>query len=266
MTDAEIKNVCEVLKKLNLVTDEKLQSVYPTVYPKPIVSTAGYRTITKYNCLIHIYETSINETVGMSLGVPNKLEPLSAIDNLYKIETCKINCGFFNFDGSAEHLGLLVNENGLIRYPDNSFINYLYFKEDGHTEICYYSGNPEEYLWWDNVLYWGIGVGYSLVNNGVINLANAEKFSHSTSDNPRTMMGQLKNGNFILAVADGRSTSSIGLTAKEEADIMLSLGCVTAVNLDGGGSSEMIVNGKIVSKPSDGFERKIGSAIMVYKK
>lgn len=54
--------------------------------------------------------------------------------------------------------------------------------------------------------------------------------------------------------------------AKEQAEIMLSLGCTYSANLDGGGSSEMIVNDKVVNKPSDGSERKIGSAIVVYKK
>jgi len=265
MTDTEIRNICEVLKKLGLVTDDKLQSVYPNLYPKPVVPTTGYRTMTKHNCLIHIYETSNDEIVDVSLGIQNKLEKLSAIDDPNRIETCKINCGFFNFDGSKEHLGMYIDEGNIIEYPDNYYINYLYFK-DGHTDIAYYSGNPEEYLWWNKVLNWGIGVGYSLVKDGKIDLTNSKNFSHSTTDNPRTMIGQLANGNFILAVADGRMTTSVGLTAAEQADIMLELGCITAVNLDGGGSSEMIVNGKIVNKPSDGFERSIGSAVLVYKK
>jgi exopolysaccharide biosynthesis protein len=42
--------------------------------------------------------------------------------------------------------------------------------------------------------------------------------------------------------------------------------CVNAVSVDGGGSSEMIVNDKIVNRPSDGVERAIGSAIFVYAK
>jgi uncharacterized protein YraI len=47
---------------------------------------------------------------------------------------------------------------------------------------------------------------------------------------------------------------------------MLELGCVIAVNLDGGGSSEMIVNGSIKNKPSDGAERSIGTAFVAYAK
>ena len=47
---------------------------------------------------------------------------------------------------------------------------------------------------------------------------------------------------------------------------MLSLGCEYAINLDGGGSSEMIYNNRIINVLSDGIERNIGSAILVYKK
>ena len=72
-----------------------------------------------------------------------------------------------------------------------------------------------------------------------------------------------------MVVVDGRTSKSLGLTARQSAELMLSLGCITATNLDGGGSSEMIevVNGviKVLNKPSDGVERSIGSALLVYK-
>jgi exopolysaccharide biosynthesis protein len=64
-------------------------------------------------------------------------------------------------------------------------------------------------------------------------------------------------------VIDGRKVATKGVTAKQEAEIAKHLGLWNAVNLDGGGSSEMIVAGKIMNNPSDKDERLIGSAIVV---
>jgi exopolysaccharide biosynthesis protein len=64
-------------------------------------------------------------------------------------------------------------------------------------------------------------------------------------------------------VLDGRQSNSIGLTLLELAKFMQELGSVDAMNLDGGGSSEMVIKGKVVNKPSDGRERRIGDALLV---
>ena len=264
MTDLEIQNICDVLLKLGLVTKDKLQTIYPAIY-SPNISTKGYRKIRMFDSDIHIYETSQDEFVDVTLGIENKLEKLSTIDNSNVKEICKINGGFFNFDGSAEHLGMYLHNGKLHNNPDNTFINFLYYKS-GKTDIKYYSGNYEEMRYWLKELHWGIGCGWSLVKDGKIDLTGATIFDHSKYKNPRTMIGVKSDKSFILAVADGRTTTSKGLTAKEQAEVMLSLQCTHSVNMDGGGSAEMIVNDKIVNNPSDKCERSIGSAIIVYKK
>lgn len=254
------KEICDLLLDLGLVTKEKLQSTYPDLYP---VSSGGYKKIKLRDTNIHVYETNAIEEVGVTLGEQNKLELLENITIPGKSIVCKINCGFFNFDGSREHLGYFMSDAKTIYGVDNTYINYLYYK-NGKTKIKYIT-NPEELFYLRTELKWGIGVGWSLVNDGKIDLLNADVFSHSIERHPRTMLGQLTNGNFVLAVADGRSSASRGLTALEQAQVMLSLGCVTAVSLDGGGSSKMIVNNKVVNTPTEP-NRKIGSAIVVYKK
>lgn len=265
MTNSEIKNVCEVLRKLNLVTEEKLQATYPKIYPKPNQIKKGYRQIRMFDTNIHIYETSLDEHVDVTLGKPGKLEKLSAIDDPNIIEICKINGGFFNTDGSKEHLGLFMREGQIYNNYDNVFITFVYYK-NGTTEIRIVD-NYEWINYWKYSAYWAIGTSYSLVRDGKIDIVNANHFAHSKSVNPRTMIGQLSiDKTFILAVADGRNNKSNGLTATQQAEVMLSLGCINAANLDGGGSTQMIVNDKIVNVPSDGFERSIGSAIYVRKK
>jgi N-acetylmuramoyl-L-alanine amidase len=80
------------------------------------------------------------------------------------------------------------------------------------------------------------------------------------------LIGQKADKTLVLCVVEGRNATSKGVTGAQSADIMLSLGCIIAINADGGGSSEMIVDGKIVNATSDGTERKIGSALVIYKK
>lgn len=53
-----------------------------------------------------------------------------------------------------------------------------------------------------------------------------------------------------MVTADGREGSSIGMTLMELANYMKSIGCIGAINLDGGGSTVMYVDGKIVNKPN----------------
>lgn len=78
--------------------------------------------------------------------------------------------------------------------------------------------------------------------------------------NPRTAIGYFEPGHYCFVVVDGRNESSRGFTMLELSKYMSELGCMQAYNLDGGESSSMWWQGKIVSKPyKDG--RKISDAI-----
>ena len=74
----------------------------------------------------------------------------------------------------------------------------------------------------------------------------------------------MKGGKFLMITVDGRSESSGGLSLYDLADYLLSIGAVDAMNLDGGGSTTMYLDGKVVNTPSDQTgERKVGDAIVV---
>lgn len=106
--------------------------------------------------------------------------------------------------------------------------------------------NPE----WQDVNHIISGGPY-LVKNGEIFVDMTEqKLSAIGGRNPRTAIGYTKDNNLILVTADGREGSSIGLTLNELANLMKQLGCVNAMNLDGGGSTVMFVNGQVVNKPA----------------
>jgi exopolysaccharide biosynthesis protein len=82
--------------------------------------------------------------------------------------------------------------------------------------------------------------------------------------NPRTAAGITEEGVILLVVVDGRQAGySGGMTLLELATFMRSLGAVDATNLDGGGSSTVVVQGDVMNRPSDGRQRAVPSAIVV---
>jgi hypothetical protein len=86
----------------------------------------------------------------------------------------------------------------------------------------------------------------------------------SCARQPRTAIGVTATGRILLVVIDGRQPRwSRGATLGELRTILRNLGAVDALNLDGGGSSEMVVKGEVVNRPSDGRERRITNAVLI---
>jgi len=81
--------------------------------------------------------------------------------------------------------------------------------------------------------------------------------------NPRTGIGLTADGRIVLVVVDGRQNGAAGMTLPQFAAFMLQLGVESAMNLDGGGSSTMVIKGGVANSPSDGFERSVTNAIVV---
>ena len=106
--------------------------------------------------------------------------------------------------------------------------------------------NPE----WQDVNHIVSGGPYLIKNNEIFVDMTAQKLSTIGGRNPRTAIGYTKDNNLIMLTADGREGSSIGLTLIELAQLMKEFGCTNAMNLDGGGSTVMYVQGKVVNKPA----------------
>jgi exopolysaccharide biosynthesis protein len=100
-----------------------------------------------------------------------------------------------------------------------------------------------------------IGGGPALLQAGEIKITNNEELKFAgkaiNDKHPRTAMGYTKDGKLIILVIQGRSESSGGATLTQEAQILKDIGCWEALNLDGGGSSCLLVNGRETIKPSD---------------
>ena len=114
-----------------------------------------------------------------------------------------------------------------------------------------------------------VGGGPLLVEKGVVNVRSREESMASDiayGRAPRTGVGVKADGTVLLMVVDGRSQYSAGMSLKEFATYMKRFGAVSAVNLDGGGSSEMVLDGKIMNRPSDGSERPVSIGLGVFRK
>lgn len=107
-----------------------------------------------------------------------------------------------------------------------------------------------------------------LIKDGKIDITwEQEKTTRAfvETKHPRTAVAKLKDGKFLMITVDGRSVESVGIGLEDLSKILLELGATDAMNFDGGGSTTMFLDGKIVNKPSDKEgERKVSDAILVF--
>ena len=117
-----------------------------------------------------------------------------------------------------------------------------------------------------------VGGGPVLVQNGQIKITNEEELKFVgkaiNDKHPRTCMGYTSDGYLMIMVIQGRFPGiADGATLEQEAKLLIDLGCVEALNLDGGGSSCMLINGKETIKPSDKTgERPVPAVLIINKK
>ena len=86
----------------------------------------------------------------------------------------------------------------------------------------------------------------------------------SKSRNPRTAIGMVEPGHYVLIVVDGRSNASKGMTLTELTQLFIDRGASFAYNLDGGGSSTMVFMGRVLNHPSDDLGERRTSDILYF--
>ncbi|MGN1344549.1 MAG: phosphodiester glycosidase family protein, partial [Traorella sp.] len=170
-----------------------------------------------------------------------------------------INAGFFNM-ATGEPIGAFVM-NGVKIKESTPGSTYLAVLKDGTLEIRDGSQAID-----DNVQE-AIAGADRLIKNGVI---STPKNNSSDLLMPRVALGIKENGNVVILQVDGRQApTSVGMTLYELAEILLGLGCVEAVNYDGGGSATIATrregnaNLEVVNSPSDGAPREVSSSLFI---
>lgn len=122
--------------------------------------------------------------------------------------------------------------------------------------------NTQKVRWWVR----GAVSGWPLLVSDCKPVEKLPGSDHFTrAPHPRTAVGlSADRATMYFVVADGRQEGVPGMTLPELAQFMAAeLGACTAMNLDGGGSSAMWIGDRIVNRPSDGPERKVGNHLAV---
>ena len=172
-----------------------------------------------------------------------------------------VNADFYNMSTGAPS-GALVMEG--VEYHGVGSENFFAILKDGTAII----GGPSEYAEYKDQIKEAVGGSIYLVKNGEIAVTASSDYYNSRAS--RTCVGITADGKVVLMVLDGRQEPfSAGGSSEEIAQIMLEAGCVTAINLDGGGSTTYVAKQEgedevsVVNRPSDGYERSVSSSIMV---
>ena len=194
-----------------------------------------------------------------------------------------INGGYFaRGKNPMRHVGLLKSKDSLYEPASNSVYreNIKYNVNRGAFAI--YHDNSVDISWAstrnDSIFSWSFpfknrpgkpaSINYSfsefwkvkeaihagpiLISNRNINVTSEQEVFFNTPVDgvqPRSAIGYNKNGDIIMMVVDGRQVDSRGVYLKELAMLMKQFNCEKAINLDGGGSSSLVVNGKLINNP-----------------
>ena len=112
-----------------------------------------------------------------------------------------------------------------------------------------------------------ISGGPYLVRNGEVFVdMSAQKLGSIGGKNPRTAIGYTLDNDLIMVTVDGREGASVGMTLMQLARFMKEVGCINAINLDGGGSTVMYVNGQVVNHPVYKGGIALSNALVLSKK
>jgi hypothetical protein len=222
----------------------------------------------------------------------------SAADFAQQVGACVVvNGGYFKESNNQySHIGLLIADGEFvhgatpgiyrddIRYP--VMRSAIGFNEQNQPDIGWVSSSDNSVFIWDapisntpgtpgletdtdSARVWSvrdaIEAGPALLVNGSSNITvDQEVFFGTTIPDihPRTAAGVDADGKLLLMIVDGRQRNSRGVSLIELAGLMKEVGAVNALNLDGGGSSTLIVKNELLNLPTGGtFQREIVSAI-----
>ena len=171
-----------------------------------------------------------------------------------------INGDYYGFRDSG-----YVIRNGVLYRSEGSGNEDLVIDAEGNFSLINEDDiSAQELLEQGAVQVFSFGPG--LVNDGEICVSENEEVAQSMTSNPRTAIGMVEPGHYILVVSEGRTDDSEGLTLYQLAQVMKDNGCSVAYNLDGGGSSTLWFNGQVINQTVGGrgsSERKVSDIVYV---
>ena len=227
----------------------------------PSMTNTNMRIVPKFWVMLKIDPSYWKILPVTSKNGSKELLKLSEISSQNKTKAA-INAGFFAVTNLTRGypIGALKINGNLINQPYDGRA-CMGWNNDDEASFGIVSGDFSNWYDMENI----IQAGPLLLDEG--RTANSfENFSSSLINprHPRSAVGLDNEGQWFFFVIDGRNgLHSSGATISELTDILRSQGVLYALNLDGGGSTEIIINGKVYNFVSDGRERRISYGLGV---
>lgn len=175
-----------------------------------------------------------------------------------------INAGGFGDEGGVGTggipMGLLMKDGEVLYGNENEKYSIIAFNEDSVLVLGSYTIQEAKEMKIRDAVSFG---PYLIVNGEPLIKGNS---NGGWGLAPRTAIGQRRDGTVIMLAIDGRQLSSLGATLRDVQDIMLEYGAYNAANLDGGSSTTMVYENRIVNSPSSKYgPRDLPSAFIITK-
>lgn len=247
---------------------------------------------------VSLQDSNINAKVVASDELSGR-ETVSSFAN--DLGACVVvNGGFFRMDlNPTRHVGLLKVDGEIIKRATPSVLrDSLRFyisrgafglNENGAMDIAWVSSRNDSLFEWkepfgnlphnpvpkpdiSSARFWeysnALSAGPILFAEDFSRVSSNEEVFFDTSIpnvHPRTAIGYTSEGDLLILIVDGRQSESRGVNLDELAKIMKDIGAVEALNLDGGGSSSIFANGRLLNRPAGGSnQREVMSAIAIF--
>lgn len=174
-----------------------------------------------------------------------------------------INGDYYGFRdyGYVLRNGVLYREN-IGNSSDESFVIY----DSGDCETIV-QGDVSADTLYENGAVQILSFRPGLISEGSLMVDENDEVKQSSNSNPRTAIGMVEPLHYVMVVSDGRTSKSAGLSLYELANVLKDAGCTEAYNLDGGGSTTMWFNGKVINNPIGGYsagsERRVSDIVYI---
>lgn len=217
--------------------------------------TINLKTYTKYNTKIYIADVMVKDSSYLKTAFANNTygKNVTAKTSFISESVGAILAINGDYYGVQES-GYVLKNGTIYRSTSKSNQEDLVIYEDGSFEIINESDVSVTELK-NKGAYNILSFGPSLIENGKVSVTQNDEVAKSMRSNPRTAIGIIDDNHYVFVVSDGRTSESVGLSLYELASFMKDLNVKTAYNLDGGGSSTMYFNGKVINNPTTNGNR-----------
>lgn len=210
-----------------------------------VLTTMRVENTTVYVADVQIADISLLKTALAGNTYARNLTETTSVQAANTGAILAINGDYYG----AQERGYVLRNGVLYRASAQSGTDALVIGADGNFRIINEGETSADTLVREGA--WQVlTFGPALISGGQVTVSSSDEVGRAMTSNPRTAIGQISEGHYLLVVSDGRTKESTGLSLRQLAELMQSLGAQIAYNLDGGGSSTMVFQGCVVNNPT----------------